>query len=116
MPAETGRCLRVSVEYGSIEYSALSQPFGGTSEFIHAGTRLSTVAAHITFVLPKDTSAEPVAFGAMPGSNFISRNSAGVLPSNRNIISSEFSIWRKSLDNPQIFAIKKFAQPSNARP
>ena len=81
--AEVARCLRVSVEYGSIEYSALSQPFGGSRAFIHVGTRFSAVAAHMTFVFPKDTKTDPVALGAKFGSNLISRSWSTSRPSGR---------------------------------
>src|SRR5207244_13143872 len=63
-PFVTSRGLRGSVEYGSIEYSAVSQPPVTPCSFIQRGTPSSIVTAQITRVLPIETSAEPLACGA----------------------------------------------------
>ena len=50
-----------------MEYSALIQPPSTFCSRIQPGTFFSIVAAHITLVLPNDTSTEPVACGADGG-------------------------------------------------
>lgn len=57
-----------------MEYSAVSQPPSTRCTFIQRGTSSSIVTAQITFVRPKVTSTEAVAFGAMPVSKLIGRN------------------------------------------
>lgn len=57
-----------------MEYSAVSHPPLTFCTCIHRGTASSTVAAQITFVLPKDTSTDPAACGATPDSNVTGRN------------------------------------------
>ena len=64
-PLVMSRRLRSSVEYGSIEYSAVSQPPSTFCIFIQRGTDSSTVALQITRVSPHSISVEPVAYGAM---------------------------------------------------
>ncbi len=65
-PAEMSRCLRSIVEYGSMLYSAVSQPPPTFWYFIHRGTSSCTVAAQMTRVLPNETRVDPVAWGAIP--------------------------------------------------
>ena len=59
------RCFRVSVEYGSIEYSAVIQPPLTFWSFIHRGTDSSIVTPQITRVCPHSINVDPVACGAM---------------------------------------------------
>src|SRR5918996_343162 len=82
-PFATSRGFRVCVEYGSIEYSAVSQPPVTPCSFIHRGTFSSMVTPQITRVLPIVTSTEPPACGAMPKSNATERNSSSRRPSIR---------------------------------
>ena len=56
LPLEMSRALRVSVEYGSIEYSAVIQPPVTPCSFIQRGTPSSMDAAQMTRVLPVATS------------------------------------------------------------
>ena len=74
LPREISRCFRSSVEYGSIEYSAVSQPPSTRCARIHRGTSSSIVAEQITRVSPKETSTEPVAYGATLGMKEIGRS------------------------------------------
>ncbi len=67
LPLDTSRGLRPSVEYGSIEYSAVIQPPVTPCSFIQRGTEFSTEAAQITRVFPAAISTDPAACGAMPG-------------------------------------------------
>src|SRR5215213_4819678 len=71
------RGLRGCVEYGSIEYSAVSQPPVTFCSFIQRGTVSSIVTAQITDVLPIETKAEPLACGATFNSKLIGRISSG---------------------------------------
>src|SRR5215813_5623311 len=84
-PFVMSRGLRGCVEYGSIEYSAVSQPPVTPCSFIHRGTASSIVTAQITRVLPIDTSTEPLAYGATFSSKLIGRISSGARPSFRCI-------------------------------
>src|SRR6266480_2559617 len=84
-PFATSRGLRVRVEYGSIEYSAVSQPPVTPCSFIQRGRASSIVMAQITRVLPIDTSAEPLACGATFNSKLMGRISSGARPSLRCI-------------------------------
>src|SRR5207248_2089696 len=79
------RGLRGCVEYGSIEYSAVSQPPVTPCSFIQRGTASSTVTAQITRVLPIETSTEPLACGATFNSKLSGRLSSGPRPSFRCI-------------------------------
>src|SRR5256714_12772601 len=79
------RGLRGCVEYGSIEYSAVSQPPVTPCSFIQRGTASSIVVAQITRVLPIDTSTEPLACGATFNSKLMGRISSGARPSLRCI-------------------------------
>ena len=74
LPRLESRVLRSCVAYGSMEYSAVSQPPFTPCCFIQEGTPASMVAAQITRVEPKDTSTEPVACGAMPASKVMERS------------------------------------------
>src|SRR6185436_16668243 len=82
-PRELSRCFRWRVEYGSMEYSAVTQPPGTCWSFIQRGTASSTMAEQITRVSPVLTSTEPVAFGAKPGVKVTGRSWKGVRPSCR---------------------------------
>src|SRR5215510_6062584 len=75
------RGLRGCVEYGSIEYSAVSQPPVTPCSFIQRGTASSIVTAQITRVLPIETKTEPLACGATCNSKLIGRISSGLRPS-----------------------------------
>src|SRR5207237_8552709 len=57
-PFTISRGFRVSVEYGSIEYSAVSQPPFTPCSFIQRGTFSSVVTQQITRVVPMETSHE----------------------------------------------------------
>src|SRR6266576_5763531 len=76
-PFVMSRGLRGCVEYGSIEYSAVSQPPVTPCSFIQRGTPSSIVTAQITHVLPMETSTEPLACGATFNSKLIGRISSG---------------------------------------
>ena len=54
------RCFRVLVEYGSIEYSAVSQPPVTPCSFIQRGTPSSIMTPQMTRVLPMPTRTLPV--------------------------------------------------------
>src|SRR4029453_19344027 len=84
-PFVTSRGLRGCVEYGSIEYSAVSQPPVTPCSFIQRGTDSSIVTAQITRVLPMETKTEPLACGATFNSKLIGRISSGARPSFRCI-------------------------------
>src|SRR4029453_12691464 len=79
------RGLRGCVEYGSIEYSAVSQPPVTPCSFIQRGTASSIVTAQTTRVLPMETKTELLACGAAFNSKLIGRISSGARPSLRCI-------------------------------
>src|SRR4029077_17158724 len=85
-PFAMSRGLRGWVEYGSIEYSAVSQPPVTPCSFIQRGTASSIVTAQITRVLPIETKNEPLAYGATFNSKLIGRISSGARPSFRCIV------------------------------
>src|SRR5438094_8237377 len=85
-PFVTSRGLRGSVEYGSIEYSAVSHPPVTACTFIQRGTASSIVTAQITRVLPIETSTEPLACGATFNSKLSGRISSVARPSYRCIV------------------------------
>jgi hypothetical protein len=58
-PLVTSRGVRLAVERGSMEYSAVTQPLPELRR--NGGTVSSTVAAHNTWVLPTLIRAEPSA-------------------------------------------------------
>src|SRR5215468_9562962 len=76
-PFAISRALRGCVEYGSIEYSAVSQPPVTPCSFIQRGTVSSIVTPQITRVCPTDTSTEPLAYGATFNSKLRERISFG---------------------------------------
>src|SRR6187397_1008808 len=84
-PFVMSRGLRGCVEYGSIEYSAVSQPPVTPCSFIQRGTPSSIVTEQITRVLPMETKTEPLACGATFNSKLIGRISSGARPSFRCI-------------------------------
>src|SRR5438874_4275769 len=84
-PFAASRGFRVCVEYGSIEYSAVSQPPVTPCSFIQRGTASSIVTPHITRVCPIETSTEPLACGATFNSKLSGRISSGPRPSLRCI-------------------------------
>src|SRR4029450_2487755 len=84
-PFVMSRGFRGCVEYGSMEYSAVSQPPVTPCSFIQRGTASSIVTAEITRVLPIETSTEPLACGATFNSKFTGRISSGARPSSRCI-------------------------------
>ena len=57
-PRELSRCFRWRVEYGSMEYSAVTQPPRTCCSFIQRGTASSIMAEQITRVSPVLTSTE----------------------------------------------------------
>ena len=59
LPAVDSRCERVVVARGSIPYSAVTQPLPLFRR--NGGTRSSTLAVQMTFVLPASTSTDPSA-------------------------------------------------------
>ena len=73
------RRLRVSVEPGSMSYSAVTQPV--PLPFFHGGTPASKQAVHRTTVLPVRTSTDPGALCVYPRINSTGRRSAARLPS-----------------------------------
>src|SRR3954449_4027943 len=77
------RGFRVFVEYGSIEYSAVSQPPVTRCSFIQRGTVSSIVTPQSTRVFPIEIKTEPVACGAIPSSKWIGRICSGERPSER---------------------------------
>ena len=79
------RAFRPSVEYGSIEYSAVSQPPETFCSFIQRGTPGSMQAVQITRVFPVATTTEPAACGAMPGVKERGRSSSSARPSCRGM-------------------------------
>src|SRR6476661_3642656 len=85
LPFVISRGLRGCVEYGSIEYSAVSQPPVTPCSFIHRGTVSSIVTAQITRVLPMETKTDPLACGATFNSKLIGRIPSGARPSLRCI-------------------------------
>src|SRR6266550_7376797 len=84
-PFAMSRGFRGWVEYGSIEYSAVSQPPVTPCSFIQRGTASSIVTPHITRVCPIETSTEPLAYGATFNSKLRGRISSGPRPSLRCI-------------------------------
>src|SRR5512138_486058 len=82
-PLAMSRALRGCVEYGSIEYSAVSQPPLTPCSFIQRGTASSIVTPQITRVCPTETSTEPLAYGATFNSKLIGRISSEPRPSFR---------------------------------
>src|SRR6266478_9023035 len=110
-PFVISRGFRVCVEYGSIEYSALSQPPVTPCSFIQRGTFSSMVTPQITRVLPMATSTDPPAYGAMPRSNATGRNSSPLRPSIRSTAAK--------VDRAQALVIEEFrilGQPSLHEP
>src|SRR3954447_19490161 len=85
-PLVMSRGLRGCVEYGSIEYSAVSQPPVTPCSFIQRGTPSSMVTEQITRVWPMETKTEPLACGATFNSKLMGRISSGARSSFRNII------------------------------
>ena len=67
------RGLRVVVEYGNIEYSAVSQPPVTLCSFIQRGMISSIMTPQMTRVLPIATRTEPLACGAIFNSKLTSR-------------------------------------------
>ena len=80
------RGFRVVVEYGSMEYSDVSQPPVTFCSFIQRGTVSSIITPQITRVLPIPTSTEPLACGAMFNSKLIGRTWSDARPSERCIL------------------------------
>ena len=85
LPRALSRGLRSCVEYGSIEYSAVSHPPLTPCSFIQRGTPSLIIALQITRVLPKDASTEPWALGAIPGSKKTGRSAWKGRPSGRSV-------------------------------
>src|SRR4029077_21215830 len=85
-PFVISRGLGGCVEYGSIEYSAVSQPPVTPCSFIQRGTPSSIVTEQITRVLPIETKTEPLACGATFNSKLSGRISSGARLSFRCII------------------------------
>src|SRR6266581_8771860 len=107
-PFVTSRGFRVCVEYGSIEYSAVSQPPVTPCSFIQRGTASSIVTPQITRVCPIETSTEPLAYGATFNSKLIERTSSGTRPSFRCIAAN--------LNGDGICATKDFIARDGGQP
>src|ERR1019366_6742455 len=75
------RGVRVTVERGSIAYSAVTQPRPALRS--QPGTPCSMVALVRTRVLPSETSTEPSAVWTKPGVRERGRSWTGVLPPGR---------------------------------
>ena len=86
MPPAASRPIRSGEDPGSIEYSAVTQPF--PDPFIHRGTSSSTEAVQSTRVRPKVTSTEPAAISVKSRSKVIGRSSPGARPSGRGMVQS----------------------------
>ena len=98
------RGFLVFVEYGSMEYSAVSQPPVTFCSFIQRGTVSSIMTPQITLVFPMATRTEPVAFGAMPRSNEIVRIWSGARRSGReNLGFNRPQITQISAEENQLF-------------
>src|SRR6266487_1790235 len=102
-PFAISRALRGCVEYGSMEYSAVSQPPVTPCSFIQRGTPSSIMTAQITHVFPRATSTEPLACGATFNSKLIGRISSGSRPSFR-CIEAKLDVGRNLCD-------EDFAEP-----
>src|SRR5215467_5385762 len=74
-PTLASRCPRSCVERGSIEYSAVTQPWPEPRRW--AGTRSSTVAVIQTRVRPASIRQEPSACTLTPSSSLVGRSSSG---------------------------------------
>ena len=79
LPRAASRSVRVSVEPGSMPYSAVTQP--RPSPFIQRGTSCSTDAVQITFVRPISISTEPAGCSMKSGVMHTGRRSVGPRPS-----------------------------------
>ena len=82
MPWVESRWLRVTVDRGSIEYSAVTQPPLPLPRR-KAGTLSSTLTEQITRVLPSSIRAEPSAKLRNPGVIFTGRSASQLRPSAR---------------------------------
>src|ERR1043166_2092592 len=92
-PFAISRGLRGCVEYGSIEYSAVSQPPLTPCSFIQRGTTSSIVTAQITRVLPMETITEPLACDATFNSKLSERISSDRRPPFRCIVGKLKWTW-----------------------
>src|SRR5215471_18735816 len=105
-PFVMSRGLRGCVEYGSIEYSAVSQPPVTPCSFIQRGTVSSIVTAQITRVLPIETSTEPLACAATFNSKLSGRIPSRPRPSllcivwkvkcSRDLCDQDFTLCERS--------------------
>jgi hypothetical protein len=83
-----------------MEYSAVSQPPLTFCTCIQRGTASSMVAAQTTFVLPKATSTDPAAWGAMPGSKVTGRNPSAARPKDLSMGASQIARLPKARLKP----------------
>src|ERR1700728_3351848 len=80
-PRAASRSTRSGVDPGSIEYSAVTQPFPVPR--IHGGTRSSSDAVHKTLVRPMVTSTDPGANSVKSRTKETGRSSSNARPSLR---------------------------------
>src|SRR5690606_16938676 len=78
LPRAASRVVRVWVERGSMPYSAVIHPRPVPTRW--GGTFSSTLAVTTTRVLPKETSADPSAWGRKFGTISTGRSSPAALP------------------------------------
>ena len=81
MPRSDSLGVRVTVERGNIEYSAVTQPRPELRS--QPGTPCSMVAQVSTRVLPSETRTEPSAVCTKPGVRVSGRSWPGLLPPGR---------------------------------
>ena len=81
LPFSLSRGVRVRVERGSMEYSAVTQPRPELRS--QAGTPGSMVALQRTRVFPRETRTEPSAVWTKPGARASGRSWSGVRPPGR---------------------------------
>ena len=93
-PASLSREVRVLVERGSIEYSAVTQPLPCPRR--KAGTRSSSEAAQRTRVLPTSIRAEPSAYLWNPGVMVVGLASSQRLPSPLTNVMASYGPWVSS--------------------
>jgi hypothetical protein len=81
LPLTDSLSIRSFVDRGSIEYSAVTQPW--PLPCFQRGTPLVNDAVQSTFVLPKEISADPSAWSLQPRSMVMVRSCSAVRPSLR---------------------------------
>src|SRR5689334_12449199 len=89
-PLTDSRSLRVFVDRGSMEYSAVTHPL--PLPVIQRGTPPVKLAVQSTFVRPNEISALPSACALQPRSMVTSRSWSAVRPSARTFVGSVMSL------------------------